>query len=205
MSVLINFKICDNSKDCNGIKVCPIGAFYWDEKQKTIAIDNEKCISCGKCEESCSVGAIRVAKDEEEFKRIKKEIDKDPRKISDLFVDRYGAVSVFPPFLISTEEFDIHVIQSTKLAIAELFTDDSIKCLLHSIPIKDLFKDIDALYRKVKVQENDRFLKKYEVKELPALLFFKNGKLIGKIEGHYNIGKKEKLLEKVNSIISKHG
>ncbi|MBU0897971.1 MAG: 4Fe-4S dicluster domain-containing protein [Patescibacteria group bacterium] len=62
MSVLINFKICDNSKDCNGIKVCPVGAIFWDEKRKTVAVNNKKCISCGMCEKSCLIGAIRVAK-----------------------------------------------------------------------------------------------------------------------------------------------
>lgn len=78
MSVLINFKICDNSKDCNGIAVCPIKAFYWDEKKKTIAVDETKCISCGKCEESCPVDAIRVARNEKE---LKKRVDEIIKKI----------------------------------------------------------------------------------------------------------------------------
>ncbi len=34
MSVLINFKICDNSPDCNGIRDCPTKAFYWDKENK---------------------------------------------------------------------------------------------------------------------------------------------------------------------------
>jgi len=57
-AVLINFKICDNFKDCSGIAVCPTKAFYWDRKKRTIAVDNEKCKSCGLCEESCPVDAI---------------------------------------------------------------------------------------------------------------------------------------------------
>ena len=32
MSVLINFKICDNAEECDGVRVCPINALYWDKK-----------------------------------------------------------------------------------------------------------------------------------------------------------------------------
>ena len=38
MKALINFKICDNAKECSGISVCPTGAMSFDE---------EKCTNCG--------------------------------------------------------------------------------------------------------------------------------------------------------------
>ena len=88
MAVLINFKICDNAKECNGIAVCPSGALSWDEKKKTIFIDNSKCTSCGKCEKACMVNAIKVAKTKKEYDKFKKEIDGDDRTTSDLLVDR---------------------------------------------------------------------------------------------------------------------
>ncbi len=201
MAVLINFKICDNSKDCNGIEVCPTGAFHWDEKKNKIAVDNKKCVACGKCEDSCPVGAIRVAKNKSELIRIKREIQKDPRRVSDLFMDRYGADSISPAFLIPLAKFDIQILQSTKLATVEFFTQSSIQCLLYSIPIRDLFKNIDIKYRKIKIEENDPILKKYRIKKLPALVFFKNGKVIGKVEGHYEISKKKMLLGEINKII----
>ncbi len=95
MPVLVNFKICDNAKECGGLAVCPTGALTYDEKEKTLLIDNNKCISCGKCEKECPIGAISVAKTKEEYEKIKNEIDNDTRNIKDLFVDRYGAT----PFL----------------------------------------------------------------------------------------------------------
>lgn len=48
-------------------------------------------------------------------------------------------------------------------------------------------------------------LKKYKIKKLPALLFFKDGKLDDKIEGYYDSKEKEILLIKINKIISKRG
>ena len=34
MSVLINFKICDNAKECGGISICPTGALKWNEEKE---------------------------------------------------------------------------------------------------------------------------------------------------------------------------
>ena len=203
MNVLINFKICDNSRDCNGMKVCPTGAFYWDEKKKTITIDNAKCISCGKCEESCQVGAIRVAKNDEEYRKIKKEIDEDPRKVSDLFIDRYGAEPVEPAFETPKEKFNEHLNGPVKPVVFEMFNNESIQCLLYSIPIKNLFRDFDIVFRKIKA--DDSLTSRYGVNKLPALLFFNNGKLLGKIEGYFAAGDEEELKKEISRIMSKIG
>jgi len=201
MPVLINFKICDNSKDCSGFEVCPVGVFYWDEKKKRIAVDNEKCINCGKCEVACPVGAIRVARTKGEYKKIKEEIKKDLRKISDLFVDRYGAEPIDPAFLIPKSKFQVQIIESVQLAVVELFNEDSIECLLHSIPVKELFPNQNIKYGKIKVSLNDSLLRKYRVKKLPSLLFFKDGKLKDKIEGYYSSKKKDLLIRKIKRIM----
>ncbi len=199
MPVLINFKICDNAKECYGIEVCPTGAFHWDEKNKTITVDESKCILCGKCEKACAVGAIRVARNEEEYRKIKMEFDEDPRKASDLFVDRYGAMPIHPAFLTDEKNFDRDILESTKMVILELFNDDSIECLIKSIPIKELFKGMDVKYRKMGTEDKS-LLKKYKIKKFPSLLFFKDGKLIGEIQGYYNIDKKKELQKKINEI-----
>jgi NAD-dependent dihydropyrimidine dehydrogenase PreA subunit len=201
MTVLINFKICDNSRDCNGLKVCPTGAFYWDEKKKTIAIDNAKCVSCGKCEESCQVGAIKVAKNDKEYQKIKKEIDEDPRKVSDLFIDRYGAEPVEPAFETPREKFDAHLNGPVKPVVFEMFNNESIQCLLYSIPIKSMFRDFDIVFRKVKV--DDSLMSRYVIRQLPALLFFNNGKLFGKIEGYFEAGAEDELKKEIGKIMSR--
>ena len=88
MPAIINHKICDNASACGGISVCPVGAFKYNEDTKRIEIDNSKCISCGLCAKTCPIGAIGVAKTQEEFEELKQAIEEDPRKPEDLFVDR---------------------------------------------------------------------------------------------------------------------
>ena len=199
MAVLVNFKICDNAKECGGIAVCPTGALSWDDDKETIKIDNDKCISCGLCEKECPIGAIMVAKNAEEFNKIQKEIDDDPRTTKDLFVDRYGAVAISDFFKIELDDIKE---KSGKdcLTLIEIYNPDVAECLLKSIPIKDLTKNLpkDTLYYKT---ESDKPITDYEIKELPSLLVFKSGKLLGHIDGYYTVDDKEKVLSKVNEII----
>jgi Fe-S-cluster-containing dehydrogenase component len=201
MAVLINFKICDNAKECNGIAVCPTGALSWDEKKNSIVIDNSKCVSCGKCEKACMINAIKVVRNDKEYAKFKKEIDDDPRSFFDLFVDRYGAQSVHPGFIAFENEFNKEILQTNKPVAVEFFNNDSINCLLYSIPIKKLLAGKQKIkYRKMEIKENT-LLKRYKVTKLPALLLFNRGELLGKIEGYYAIGQKRILKEKIGKIL----
>lgn len=197
MPVLINLKICDNAKECGGVAVCPTGAITFDEEKETLVIDNNKCISCGQCENECPIGAIRVAKDENEYKKIKEEIDNDPRKTKDLFVDRYGAAPLSEFFMLEAEKID-----TDKIVLIELYNDDSIQCLLKSIPIKELVKDLPDTTVFYKVESKKEIEEKYEIKELPALLIFNKGSLLGKIEGYYTDDNKKEMIEKIKSTVN---
>ncbi|MDH4330240.1 MAG: 4Fe-4S binding protein [Candidatus Moranbacteria bacterium] len=198
MSVLINFKICDNARECMGIEACPTKALYWNKEKKTIAFDENKCNKCGLCEKSCEISAIRVAKDDDEYEKIKKEIENDSREVSDLFVDRYGATPIHTAFQLNSSDFDVTVLESTKLVALEVYQDDSIECLLRSIPIGHLFQGRDVKFRKMKVE--DEFLKKYSIENLPTLLFFRDGAMLGKIEGFYSFYQKDVLDKKIESL-----
>ena len=149
------------------------------------------------------VGAIKVAKNEKEYAILKKEMDADPRKVSDLFVDRYGAQPMHKAFLIKQERFDKEVLSAHKLVnVAELFKSESIVCLYCSIPIKELFPDSNIKYRKVELKD-DALTEKYGIKTLPALLFFKDGKMLGKIEGAYQPEKAEELKSLIKPLLGK--
>lgn len=206
MPVVINFKVCDNSEACNALNVCPTGAFRWNKEKKTLEIDDEKCINCGLCatsEKSCQVGAIRFAETNEELEKIKKEIEHDPRTIADLMADRYGGQPINMPFCCSEEELP-SVLTTSKPCIIEVFNDDSIECLIKSIPIKQILNNTveDVVYMKVEITTNE-ILNKYDIKILPSLLFFKNGEFIGKFEGYVDENDKDILFEEINKIINK--
>ena len=57
----------------------------------------------------------------------------------------------------------------------------------------------NTLYYKA---ESDNTIKDFDIKELPALLVFKNGDLLGKIEGYYTMEEKEEIISKLNDIIA---
>lgn len=200
MAVLVNFKICDNAKECGGIAVCPTGALSYDDEKESIIIDNDKCISCGSCENECPIGAIMVARNDEEYEIIKEKIDNDNRTTKDLFVDRYGATPLSEFFIIEFKDIE-NKVRSEGVTLIELYKDDSIQCLLKSIPIKELSEIFpkEILFYKAEVTEND--INKYDIKELPSLLIFKNGNLLGKIEGYYDIDEKEEMIKEIKKVI----
>lgn len=200
MSVLINYKICDNSPECDWIKACPFWAFIWNNKTKSITIDNSKCSSCWICEKACPIGAIKVAKTKEEYEKIKKEIKIDPRKVSDLFIDKYGSEPIKTSFIIDENKIDFYITKTGKPLFLELFNEDSIKCLIKSIPIKYLLQDIDAVYRKVEII-NNLSVNKFDIKNYPSLLIFNQWKFLWKIEWYYDINKKDELKSKINNIL----
>jgi NAD-dependent dihydropyrimidine dehydrogenase PreA subunit len=204
MPAIINFKICDNSKSCDAINICPTGAFGWNEEKKTLEINNDKCINCGLCatsEFSCQVGAIRFAKDEDELKLISKEIEDDPRTTTDLIVDRFGADPVNIAYYCNEEKL-LNLLTSSKLIIFEFINLDQTECLIKSIPVKEIINHIneECLYRKVDIKSNS-FIEKYDIHQVPSLLFFKNNNYLGKIEGYYSVDQKEELFSKINKIL----
>ena len=148
------------------------------------------------------VNAIKVAKAKDEFERIKKEVEADPRSRKDLYIDRYGAMPVHPAFLIKKDKFNLEILQSQQLTVVEFFEEDSVNCLLCSIPIKELFLLTDIKYRKLELTDKE-LTTKYNITTLPSLLFFKEGKLLGKVDGYYDDKKKKLLLDKIDEIIQK--
>lgn len=185
MSVYINFKICDNAEECSGIAVCPVKSLYWDDIEKTVAIDNSRCLTCDACMEACPAGAIRVAHSEEESIQIQEDIDNDPRTIHDLMVERYGASPVSENILISIRDAEEKIAEKTLLIAIEIIDDNDTPCLINSVPISEAFGSVNIEYYKVTVNDNayDCFAKKYDVTACPTLLVFRRGILLVRMDG----------------------
>lgn len=200
MAILINFKICDNAPECLAPPVCPTGAITWNEEKKTLEIDNSKCTSCGLCIPTCPMEAIFLAKTDAEYNQIKKEIDEDKRTRKDLFVDRYGAMPLMEAFM-ATEDMIKDKVERKELTFVEIYDAENVECLLKSIPLKEITEDMPKDTRYYKVNFTDNLLKEYDISTLPSLLMFKDGKLIGKVEGYYPVEEKEVFMNKINELI----
>ena len=193
MAVLINFKICDNAAECSGIEACPNGAIFWDEDKESLSTNNDLCISCKMCESACPIGAIMVATTPDEYAKLEEEIDNDERNKDDLFVERYGAVPLDDSVCLSSIQFAEKAPLIAELTLVEFYNDDSIQCLLKSIPVSEIMSAFNQFSAYYKVEADDNMRQKYGITELPALAMFKDGKLLKTIDGYYEISEKDKL------------
>lgn len=106
MSVLINKKRCDNADVCSCIGECPTKAFHFDKESNSVAVDNDLCINCRRCVLACEAGAVKVARNEEEYNQIKTENDEDIMTIEELFQDRFGASIVLDKYSLELSSLD---------------------------------------------------------------------------------------------------
>ena len=197
MPAIINHKICDQASACGGISVCPVGAFTYNEKTKRIEIDNDKCISCGACEKTCPIGAIGVARTQEEFEELKQAIEEDPRNPDDLFVDRYGGDIINEDVMIEFSQIDDIIAKED--CLIEIIDEDNIMCLLKSITYNDILanSNYNKYYRCLIGDDDD--INKYNVVELPSLLLCNNGKITKVIDGYYEESEKSELFNQLTT------
>lgn len=202
MPVIINFKICDNARECGGISVCPTHAMYFDEKDNIIKVDKDKCINCGACEKACPVGAIRFGRTQAEFEKIKKEIDDDSRTIADLFVDRYGAMPIQEEYLKEASELNDTIKNTNIPLIIEINTDDTINCLLKSVPMKEILKAYAPKAIAYKFLMSPEELASYGIENTPCLRFYDHGKLIGEINEYFVDMDRKEYLDKIKTFLN---
>lgn len=198
MPPIINFKICDNSEDCSAIHQCKHGAFGWDAKHKTLTINNKKCKECGECVGFCPVKAIRFASSKDEYKKIEREIEKDPRVITELFIDRYGAMPVDDAFVfeLTPERFKKRI-NVQRPVIVEFNRRETTSCLLKSVPIADIQEQFHqhAAYAKFFIKEDE--MKQYGVTKTPCLRFYYNNQLVGQIDDYFEKDDKYTFLDQI--------
>ena len=202
MAIQINWKICDNAKECGGIAVCPTGALFWDEEKEKIGVKNDICISCAKCadkEEGCPIGAIIVTSTDQEYADAEKLINDDPRNRDDLLVDRFGAAPISDDVII--EKTGVSALIENGITIIERFTDSSIQCLLHSIEVDDVrraikeSKGVDFKYYKCEEPDVDESI------IYPVIDIYKDGQLLGTVEGYFEDEQEDEYIDKIKVIL----
>lgn len=199
MSVLINNKRCDNASVCSCISECPTKAFYWDSNKKSVAVDNNLCINCRQCVIACEAGAVKVARDDEEYSKIKTEYDDDMMTKEELFQDRYGASIVDERFALDISDLEELIKNSNKQLLVEFYNDDEAKCLINSIKIEKIINKIGLKisYRKINLASVQQ-LKKYGVTTLPALVIIDNGRVVFNYNGFVDAKNEELILNKLD-------
>lgn len=205
--ILINRNICDKAPECGGIAVCPTAALYWDENKKQVAYNADSCTACKQCantEIGCPIEAIRFAATEEEYAQIEEEIARDTRKLEDLQVERYGATPIENSISIEELEGWLEEQDKTFVLFVELFTDDSIQCLLHSIKVEDIQALVEGESKYIKVQlTKEEDITNPTIEEVPSLLIYQDNKLLGKIEGYYDESEQEDFFNEIRAILER--
>lgn len=205
MAVLVNKKRCDNAKECSCVSECPTGAFVWDDENNSIAVDNNLCINCRQCVIACEAGAVKVARSDEEYQKIKSEYDEDIMTVEKLFQDRFGASLIDEKYALEPEDLEDLIKDTEKSLLIEFYNQDEAKCLINSIPISEIQEaiGIPCSYRKINVS-NLKGLEKYNITELPSLILISNKtEKIQSYTGFVDIKDKTHFLSKIcNDVIS---
>lgn len=101
---------------------------------------------------------------------------------------------------ITDEKFD-EVLKSDKLVVVDFWAEWCGPCRMMSSIVDELAEDFadKCVVGKVDCDANPEVCNKYGIRNIPTILFFKNGEIVDKNAG---AAQKEILKEKINNILS---
>ncbi len=59
MKLVVNKQRCPQNHPCPSVRVCPVDALS-QQSYEAPAVDQSKCIECGKCVRFCPMGALSL-------------------------------------------------------------------------------------------------------------------------------------------------
>ena len=104
---------------------------------------------------------------------------------------------------MATEDMLDDKLERDNLTFIEIYDSENLECLLKSIPLKEITENMPKDTRYYKADHTDSLMKKYDIKKLPALMIFKSGKMLGKVDGYYSVDEKEEFFSIINDIVNK--
>lgn len=195
--IIFNNKRCDNATDCPVLYECqketdsPLKAVYFEEATQSIKLDAQRCNldNCKTkiCTKICPDCFSFANTENEYWWAIEKVRQTDWLNFK---VDRYNSEGTTPFAKIEPKKCKEIVASSKGLFILEITSVVGCCSAYDSIPIPEIIPEIlyQRYYKKTVVynEADIEALESYfEINELPALLFYYDGKMIGKIMGIY--------------------
>ena len=105
-----------------------------------------------------------------------------------------------PVVEITEEEFNEIVSNGHDLVVVDFFADWCMPCLMMAPIIEDLAKNMNNVkFVQINVDDNEEISRKYEIRSIPTLIFFKKGKMVGKVVGGMD---EDSLKEKIENFLN---
>tara|TARA_Y100000310_G_scaffold340016_1_gene434475 strand:- start:1619 stop:1954 length:336 start_codon:yes stop_codon:yes gene_type:complete len=99
---------------------------------------------------------------------------------------------------ISEKEFNEIVSNGHKLVVVDFFADWCMPCLIMSPIIEEFAERMEEIkFAKINVDDNGELSGKYEVRSIPTLIFFKDGKEVDRVVGGIDADALEEKIQKL--------
>lgn len=86
---------------------------------------------------------------------------------------------------ITNHEFNDIINNSHKLVVVDFFADWCMPCLMIAPVIEELADEMkDVKFVKINIDDNKELSRKYEIRSIPCLIIFKDGKEVDRIIGN---------------------
>jgi len=199
MPAVIAPNICDqNFAGCFPARICPEGAFSFDEALQQVIIDSSLCGTCpGPCTNFCDHYAIRYLPDPDEFDVLRAQTlgEIDEATATEQMAEVKAAAKTEqelpasgPVRSIRTDEFEPVVLQSELPVVIDFWAAWCGPCQAMAPVFEKLAEQYQDFIRfvKVNIDEEPALAARFRVQSIPTLGFFLGGQLIDLLTGALN-------------------